>query len=78
MECFGHSTPMEYLGKSIKTLSLFYRRRSKNRIHEMVQASGLVLDFGGSGVFRSGAEHDWRLAQGSVQENKRRGMICQT
>lgn len=44
----------------------------------MVQASGLVLDFGGSGVFRRGSQHDWRLAQGSVQENKRGGMKCQT
>lgn len=58
--------------------AVFYRWRSQNRIHEMVQASGLVLDFGGSGVFRSGSQHDWRLAQGSVQENKRGGMLCQT
>lgn len=39
----------------------------------MVQASGVVLDFGGVGLFRCGSEHDRRLAASPIQEDQRRG-----
>ena len=46
------------------------RWRPEDPVQALVQAPGVVLDPGGSGLFRRCSQHDRGLAASAVQENQ--------
>ena len=45
------------------------------RVHGLLQAGGVVLDPGGPGLLRCGAQHDRRLVPGDLQEDQGGGTV---
>lgn len=54
-------------------LKLPFRWKPQDRLHEVVQASGVVLDLGGFGLLCCSPEHDWRLASSPIKKDQRGG-----
>lgn len=54
--------------------SVAVSRRLRNRVPQLLQTSGAVLDSGGTCLLCRHPQHDWILAQSHLQEDQGRGM----